>query len=69
MFTYLDLQLAGEDDVELLAGVGGEVDGPVLLGLVVLVGDVVGLRQLVAEVGGQVADGDALLLGGLADLL
>ena len=35
MLPHLDLQLAGEDDVEFLAGVGGEVDGHVLLGLVV----------------------------------
>ena len=68
VLPHLDLQLAGEDDVELLARVGGEMDGHALLGLVVLVGAVVGLRQLVAEEGGQVADLDARLLGGLLAL-
>ena len=68
VLPHLDLQLAGEDDVKLLAGVGGEVDGHVLLGLVVVVGDVVGLRQLIAEEGGQVADLNARLLGGLLAL-
>ena len=68
VLPHLHLQLAGEDDVELLAGVGGQVDGPVLLGLVVVVDHVVGLRQLVAEQWGQVADLDALLRGGALPL-
>ena len=37
MLAHLDLQLAGEDDVELLALVGGAVDGP-QLGLVAVLG-------------------------------
>ena len=68
MLANLDLQLAGEDDIEFLARVGGHVDGHPLLGLVVVVGAVVGLRQLVAEEGGQVADLNARLLGGLLAL-
>jgi hypothetical protein len=68
VLPHLDLQLAGEDDVKLLARVGGEVDGHPLLGRIVLIGAVVGLRQLVAEQGGQVADLDAGLLGGLLPL-
>ena len=68
MLSHLNLQLAGEDDVEFLTGVGGEVDGHVLLGLIVVVGHIVRLRQLVAEKGGQVADLDARLPGGLLAL-
>ena len=68
MLPHLNLHLAGEDDVELLARVGGEMDGHALLGLVVVVGAVVGLGQLVAEQGGQVGDLDARLLGGLLAL-
>ena len=68
ILPHLHLQLTGEDDVELLPGVCGEMDGHPLLGLVVLIGAVVGLRQLVAEEGGQVGDFDALLLGGLLAL-
>ena len=57
-------QLAGEDQVELLAGVGVGVDGLVLQLLGIAVGDPEGLGDLLAEQRRQVADLDALLAGG-----
>ena len=64
MVAHLDLQGALDHQIELLAGVGGGVDGLVLQLLRILVGDPVGGGQLLAEHGGQVLDGDAVLTGG-----
>ena len=57
-------QRAADDQVELLAGVGGGVDGLILLLGGIFVLHPVGLGQLVAEHGRKILDGDAVLLGG-----
>ena len=65
MLADLHLQLAADHQVELLAGVGSKLDGLVLLGGIVLIANPVGLSDLVPELGSQVGDVDAVLLGGL----
>ena len=61
--AHLNFQRAGKNIVKFLAGVGGGVDGLILQFGVVGIADEIGLRNLFAEHGGQVADIDALLLG------
>ena len=57
-------QLAGEDQVKFLAGVGVGVDGLVLQLLGIAVGDPEGLGDLPGEHGREAGDLDALLAGG-----
>ena len=60
VLPHLDLQLAGEDDVALLALVGGALDG-LQLGLLAVLGHhVQGLRHTVFEPGGHVVVGHAV---------
>ena len=64
VLAHFDLQSAPDDEVKLLTGVGGGVDGLILQLLGILVGDPVGGGQLLAEHGRQVLDGDTVLAGG-----
>ena len=61
--AHLDLHGAFEDDVQLLAGVGGQLDSHVLLGLLVGHGDEEGLGGLIFEQGGHIQVLEALAAG------
>ena len=62
MIAHLDLQGALDDQVKLLPGVGRGMDGLMLLGLRVFIGDPIGRAQLLAEHRCQILDHDAVLL-------
>ena len=62
----LNLQFARKDVVEFLAAVRRHVDRTVLLCFGVFIADPVGLREVVAEAGREVADLDAVLARGEA---
>ena len=64
MVAHLHPQAAGHDHIEFLAAVPGQMDGLILQRLVIAVVDPVGLGQLLLELGGQVLDVNALLVGG-----
>ena len=68
MVTNLDAHSALDHQVELLAGMGGGVNGLILQFLGILVGDPVGGCQLLAEHGGHILNGDAVLTGGYQTL-
>ena len=62
MIAHLDLQRTLDDQVKFLPGVGRGVDGLMLLGLGVFIGNPVGRAQLLAEHRRQILDHDAVLL-------
>ena len=61
--AHLHLHGAFEDDVQFLAGMGGELDGHILLGLLIGHGDKEGFGSLVLEQGGHVQVFEALAPG------
>ena len=64
VISHLDPHSAADHQVKFLTGVGGGVDGLVLQLGRVLVGDPVRGRQLLAEHGRHILNGDAVLTGG-----